>query len=71
MHKSIWTSWQQAGENRPRNAGHWAGYIICKAYLKQVKDEKKAVADILTIQDYEEFLRKSRVDEFLKEQYRK
>lgn len=69
MVKSIWTSWQRAGKKWSRNAGYWAGYIICKACLIQVEDEKQAVADILSIQAYEEFLKKSRIEELLEKCY--
>ena len=69
MHKSIWRPWQQAGENRPRNAGYWAGYMISKAYYEQVGNKEKAIYDILNIQDYEEFYRKSQVDQFMKQKF--
>ncbi|WP_461532774.1 gliding motility protein GldB-related protein [Sinomicrobium sp.] len=65
MHKSVWGSWQRESENRPRNAGYWIGYIICKSYYQQVGNKKKAIYDILHIQDYDEFLRKSKVDEYV------
>lgn len=69
MNKSIWNSWQQASENRPRIAGYWTGYMICKAYYEQVGDKKKAISDILNIKDYHTFYEKSKVDEYIKENY--
>lgn len=72
--KSIWVSWndwQQAQENRPQNAGYWAGYIICKAYYNQVKDESKAVEDILNIQNYGDFYEKSNVEKYILQHYGK
>ncbi len=64
--KSIWNSWQKGSEQRPQNAGYWMGYTICKAYFHQIgQDKKRAVQDILQIQNYEEFLEKSQVEEFL------
>ncbi len=72
--KSIWdswSSWQQANEKRPKNAGYWTGYLICKAYYKQVKDKEKAVQDILSIQNYNTFYKRSKVEEYIKENYEK
>lgn len=64
-----WSSWQQANEKRPKNAGYWAGYLICKAYYGQIGDKEKAVQDILSIQDYNAFYEKSKVEEYIKEKY--
>ncbi|HET8860324.1 DUF2268 domain-containing putative Zn-dependent protease [Marivirga sp.] len=69
MDKSIWNSWQQASEKRPRNAGYWAGYIICKAYYEQIGNKSKAIDDILNIQDYNDFYNKSKVDEYVNETF--
>jgi len=72
--KSIWNSWnswQQANDKRPKNAGYWTGYLICKAYYEQIKDKEKAVEDILSIQDYNVFYEKSKVEEYIKEKYTK
>ena len=63
--KDIWSSWHKKSEKRPRNAGYWVGYIICKAYYHQVKDKEKAVHDILNIKDYQEFYEKSKVRDYL------
>lgn len=65
MHKSTWYSWQQPSEKRPRNAGYWMGYMICKSYYEQIGDKEKAVNDILHIQDYDEFLQKSKTEEYI------
>ena len=67
--KSIWRSWQQESDKRPRNAGYWIGYTICKAYYQQVRDKEKAVNDILSIQDYNAFLEKSKVEEYLQKNF--
>ncbi|WP_057940583.1 gliding motility protein GldB-related protein [Algoriphagus resistens] len=61
----IWSSWMKANKSRPALAGYWMGYMICKAYYLQVNDKTQAIHDILTIQDYEEFLRKSKVEKYL------
>tara|TARA_R110002020_G_scaffold274311_4_gene489433 strand:+ start:5306 stop:6277 length:972 start_codon:yes stop_codon:yes gene_type:complete len=67
--KNIWNSWQQESDLRPRNAGYWAGYIICKAYYEQVGDKEKYIYDILHIKDYDAFYEKSEVDNYIRELY--
>lgn len=69
--KSVWGSWQQENDLRPRNAGYWVGYMICKAYYKEVGNKEKAVKDILSIQDYEDFLKKSEVDNYIQNKFGK
>lgn len=69
--KSIWNSWQQASEKRPKNAGYWTGYIICKAYYQKIKEKKKTVTDILNIQNYTNFYTKSRVEEYIAKKFQK
>ena len=66
--KNIWRSWQQESDLRPKNAGYWAGYMICKAYYEQVGDKEKCIYDILHIKDYEAFYKKSKVERYIKEQ---
>ena len=72
--KSIWnswSSWQNANNKSPKNAGYWTGYLICKAYYEQVKDKNKAVLDILSIQNYNDFYEKSKIEEYINEKYGK
>jgi hypothetical protein len=69
--KSIWYSWQKSNEQRPKNAGYWIGYLICKAYYEQIKDEEEAVLDILSIKNYDEFYEKSKVEKYIKENFGK
>lgn len=72
--KSIWnswSSWQNANDKSPKNGGYWAGYSICKAYYKQVKDKNKAVLEILSIKDYNAFYEKSKTEEYIIEKYGK
>jgi hypothetical protein len=69
--KSIWYSWQKSNEQRPKNAGYWTGYLICKAYHEQVKDKNKTVLDILSIQNYDDFYNRSKVDEYVNRNYGK
>ena len=68
---NTWSSWQNANDKSPRNAGYWTGYMICKAYYDQVKSKAKAVKDILNIQNYDEFYEKSKVDDYMNELYGK
>lgn len=67
--KSIWSSWQNESEERPKNAGYWMGYTICKAYYQQIQNPEDAVQDILSIQDYSEFLRKSKVEQYIQKNF--
>lgn len=69
MGKSIWTSWQQESEKRPRNAGYWAGYLICKSYYNQIGDKEKTISDILNIQDYPSFYESSQIEKYIDEKY--
>ncbi len=64
-----WSSWHQANKKRPKNAGYWTGYLICKAYYKQAKNKEKAINDILSIQDHTFFYEKSNVEKYIKEKY--
>ena len=40
----------------PADLGYYMGYKICEAYYNKAQDKKQAVKDILTIQDFEQFL---------------
>lgn len=44
---------------RPADLGYYVGYKICEAYYNAMADKKQAVKDILTIQDFKLFLKKS------------
>ncbi|KAA3440017.1 DUF2268 domain-containing putative Zn-dependent protease [Rufibacter hautae] len=55
-------NWLNAGkrkDDRPADMGYYIGYAITKAYYEKASDKKKAVYDILNIQDCKEFLKKS------------
>jgi hypothetical protein len=80
--KSIWTDFKKEmyldrGYNwiansdketaeKPADLGYWVGYQICKAYYNQAKDKKKAIYEMLHIQDYKKFLEQSKLDEIFK-----
>ena len=59
-----WLYGVKAPEGRPRDLGYWIGYEICKAYYSQSEDKTQALVEILNIEDFDAFLRKS---EFLEE----
>lgn len=46
--------------------GYWIGYQICRAYYERANDKKKAIKEMLTIQDYPAFLAKSGWEEKLR-----
>lgn len=55
-------TWLYAGkrkDDRPADMGYYIGYAITKAYYEKAADKKKAVYEILNIQDCKEFLIKS------------
>jgi hypothetical protein len=80
--KSIWTdfkkemylnrayNWiansEQETVDKPADLGYWVGYQICKAYYEQTLDKKKAIYEMLHIQDYKKFLEQSKLDEKIK-----
>lgn len=62
LHKSenwIANSDQETPDN-PADQGYWVGYQICKAYYTNAKDKKKAIYEMLHIQDYKKFLENSK-----------
>jgi hypothetical protein len=57
--KEGWEGWMYGGakEGRPDDLGYWIGYQITKAYYDKAEDKKKAVKDILTIRNFDRFVR--------------
>ena len=54
------------GEDRggkPADLGYWLGREICRSYYENQTDKKQAILDMLTIQDYQDFLVKSKYAE--------
>lgn len=43
----------------PQDLGYYMGYKICEAYYNKAADKKKAVKDILEIQDFKSFFQQS------------
>lgn len=46
-------------EGRPMDLGYWMGYKIAKAYFDKATNKQQAVADILNVSDFNQFLSKS------------
>jgi uncharacterized protein YjaZ len=60
--KDDFANWLYGGkrkDDRPADMGYYIGYAISKAYYEKAADKKKAVYEILNIQDCKEFLKKS------------
>ena len=57
---------EQETADKPADLGYWVGYQICKAYYEQAKDKKKAIYEMLHLQDYKKFLEQSKLDEKFK-----
>jgi len=59
--KEGWEGWMYGGakEGRPNDLGYWMGYQIVNAYYDQSTDKKKAIEEILTIKDFNDFTEKS------------
>ena len=47
----------------PADLGYWVGYEICKSYYANATDKKKAIYDMLHIQDYKKFFSDSKFEE--------
>ncbi len=64
MNKDDYNGWlYSSAKDRPNDLGYWMGYQITKAYYETMADKKKAVKDIMTIRDFDEFLKLSRYPE--------
>lgn len=61
MHGSDVSGWLYGSpsEGRPADLGYFIGYRIAQAYYERAPDRRVALADILKVTDYREFLRKS------------
>lgn len=47
-------------EGRPNDLGYWIGYKITKSYYDNSLDKKKAIDDIMHINNFEKFLKESK-----------
>jgi uncharacterized protein YjaZ len=62
MNKEDFSRWLYNGIKsfeRPADLGYFIGYRICERYYNQSKDKTKAIREMLIINDYPKFLKKS------------
>lgn len=55
-------NYNKASKDSYPDLGYWIGYEICKSYYENTKDKKKAIYDMLHIQDYRKFLTDSKFE---------
>jgi tetratricopeptide (TPR) repeat protein len=60
---SHWLYGNSGGNGRPVDLGYWMGYKISEAYFNNSADKKRAVRDILVVNDCKQFLKDSRYSE--------
>ena len=60
MDNSRWLYSGDKSIGRPSDLGYFMGYKICEAYYENTEDKKQAVKDIIEVQDFETFFKKSR-----------
>jgi hypothetical protein len=57
----LYNGWNRAAlGDRPPDLGYWVGYRIAQAYYQNAGDKTKAIADILSISDFDRFLADSK-----------
>lgn len=58
MFENNWSGWlyYQRDKSRPKDLGYWMGYKITKAYYDKAENKSKAIVDMLSIQDFKNFL---------------
>ena len=64
MYKPDFSKWiynASTAKDRPADLGYYVGYLITQAYYRNAKDKRKAVHDILNIQDTRAFYEASGV----------
>lgn len=63
MHGEALAGWLYGGasaaDGRPADLGYWMGYKITKAYYDRAEDKREAIREILQVQDFDAFLKKS------------
>ena len=66
MYYNRYNNWianyNKASKDSYPDLGYWVGYEICKSYYEQAVDKKKAIYDMLRIQDYRQFLADSKLE---------
>ena len=64
MYKADASNWVYNGataKERPADLGYYVGYLITQAYYRKAQDKRRAVYDILNIQDARAFYEASGV----------
>jgi len=56
---SRWLYQGDKSKDRPADLGYYLGYRIAESYYQHAADKKKAIHDILTVQDFPAFLQES------------
>jgi len=62
MHSADYSKWLYASsktDTRPMDLGYFVGYMITKSYYENSADKNKAIAEIIEVSDYEQFLKES------------
>lgn len=62
MHKSNYQDWlygTSGKDDRPNDLGYWMGYKITESYFYNHSDKKKAIEEILLVNDAKSFLKTS------------
>jgi len=54
-----WIGNANSAKDKPADLGYYVGYKICEAYYAKQSDKTQAIADILSITNWEEFYEKS------------
>ncbi|WP_271766467.1 gliding motility protein GldB-related protein [Aquimarina algiphila] len=65
MNKEELSPWlgSETIDGRPQNLGYWIGYKIVKSYFDLMDDKKKAIKDILNINNYQKFYEDSGIED--------
>lgn len=67
MYLNRYNNWIANGDqetpDHPSDLGYYIGYEICKSYYEEMPDKKQAIIDMFHINDYKDFLRKSKYEE--------
>lgn len=70
MNGTDLSKWMYNGfkiKDRPGDLGYYVGYKISREYYRNAKDKRQAIADILNIKDFRDFLQRSRYGEKFKD----
>jgi tetratricopeptide (TPR) repeat protein len=56
----------QENKDMPADMGYWVGYQICKAYYEESEDKKQSISEMITLQEFVDFLELSKFEEKIK-----